>query len=207
MSDKSSQTYNFIIKPESAALSGDVEHLLDSVFGPARFDKASYFFRDGVDPVTELSYVALLGNEVVGTIRYWPILVGPTNHPALLLGPLGITPRLAGKGIGRSLTFRTLERAAAMGHDLVLLVGDVDYYKRFGFVPATPHGLTMPEEKRPERLQVAPLAQGVLDNVHGDIRHIHGRQVIASTINPAALAHLKNTSLEVQQIDPQEAPL
>lgn len=174
MTDHVTPTATFTIKPETAALTGQVEQMLDAVFGPARFDKASYLFRDGVAPLPELSYVAMLGDEVVGTIRYWPILVGPTNHPALLLGPLGITPRLAGKGIGRTLTFRTLERAAEIGHDLVLLVGDVDYYKRFGFVPATPHGFVMPGEKRPERLQVAPLARDVLGRISGDIRHIHG---------------------------------
>lgn len=167
------QLPQFTIKPETAALAEPVERMLDAVFGPARFDKASYLFREGVAPVAELSYVAMLGDEVVGTIRYWPILVGPSNHPALLLGPLGITPRLAGKGIGRTLTFRTLERAAEMGHDLVLLVGDVDYYKRFGFVPATPHGFVMPGEMRPDRLQVAPLKRDVLGRVSGGIRHIH----------------------------------
>jgi predicted N-acetyltransferase YhbS len=177
MADQKTAAANFTIKPETAALTAEVEQMLDFVFGPTRFDKASYLFREGVEPVAELSYVAMLGDEVVGTIRYWPINVGPANHPALLLGPLGITPRLAGKGIGRTLTFRTLERAAEMGHDLVLLVGDVDYYKRFGFVPATPHGFVMPGEKRPERLQVAPLKRGVLGTIGGDIRHIHGRAV------------------------------
>ncbi len=174
MTHQNTGTATFTIKPETAALTGQVEQMLDAVFGPARFDKASYLFRQGVDPVPELSYVAMAGDEVVGTIRYWPVLVGPTNHPALLLGPLGITPRLAGKGIGRTLTFRTLERAAEMGFDLVLLVGDVDYYKRFGFVPATPHGFVMPGEKRPERLQVAPLTRDVLGRVSGAINHIHG---------------------------------
>lgn len=178
MVDNNTPPLNFIIKPEPAALTGEVEQLLDSVFGPTRFDKASYLFRQGVAPIAALSYVAMLGDAVVGTIRYWPISVGPTNHPALLLGPLGIVPRLAGKGIGRTLTFRTLERAAEMGHDLVLLVGDVDYYKRFGFVPATPHGLLMPGEKRPERLQVAPLKRGLLGVVQGDIRHMQGRSVM-----------------------------
>lgn len=180
MTDQTSGLPNFTIKPETAALTGQVEQMLDAVFGPARYDKASYLFRDGVAPLPELSYVAMLGDDVVGTIRYWPILVGPTNHPALLLGPLGITPRLAGKGIGRTLTFRTLERAAELGHDLVLLVGDVDYYKRFGFVPATPHGFVMPGEKRPERLQVAPLARDVLGRISGDIRHIHAPVALPS---------------------------
>ena len=79
----------------------------------------------------------------------------------------------AGSGIGRALTFKTLEIAAEMGHDLVLLVGDYDYYKRFGFVPATPYGFVMPGEKRPERLQVTELKPGVLGRISGEIRHVH----------------------------------
>jgi predicted N-acetyltransferase YhbS len=170
----------FQIKPEPAALAGAVERLYDDVFGPARFHKASYQFRDGVAPVRELSWIALeggsLGKEwpgkerVVGAIKYWPILVGATGHSALLLGPLAIAPDKAGKGIGRALMFKTLDLAAQLGHDLVLLVGDVEYYKRFGFVPATPHGFVMPGETRPERLQVAPLKDAVLGRIAGELR-------------------------------------
>jgi predicted N-acetyltransferase YhbS len=177
----------FIIKPEDPALTPRVERLLDAVFGAARFDKASYRFRDGVSPIAELSWAALCQDEVVGTIRYWPILVGDSGHSALLLGPLGIQPRLAGKGIGRTLTFRTLEIAAQLGHDLVLLVGDVDYYKRFGFVPAAAHGFSMPGESRPERLQVAPLKRGLLGRVHGEIRHLHSGLPAASAAETAPL--------------------
>ncbi len=162
----------FQIKPEPAALAGAVERLYDDVFGPARFHKASYQFRDGVAPVRELSWIALEGDRIVGAIKYWPILVGETGHPALLLGPLAIASDRAGKGIGRALMFKTLELAAQLGHDLVLLVGDVDYYKRFGFVPATPHGFVMPGETRPERLQVAPLKDDVLGRIAGDLRHL-----------------------------------
>jgi predicted N-acetyltransferase YhbS len=109
----------------------------------------------------------------VGAIRYWPILVGETGHSALLLGPLAIAQDRAGKGIGRALMFKTLDLAAQLGHDLVLLVGDVDYYKRFGFVPATPHGFVMPGESRPDRLQVAPLKDNVLGRIAGEVRHVH----------------------------------
>ena len=168
----------FLIKPEPAALAGAVERLYDDVFGPARFHKASYQFRDGVAPVRELSWIALEGDRpgndrLVGVIRYWPILVGETGHPALLLGPLAIAQDHAGKGIGRALMFKTLDLAAQLGHDLVLLVGDVDYYKRFGFVPATPHGFVMPGETRPDRLQVAPLKDNVLGRIAGEVRHLH----------------------------------
>ena len=163
----------YLIKPEPAVLAGAVERLYDEVFGPARFHKASYLFREGVDPVRELSWIALEGDRLVGAIRYWPILVGETGHPALLLGPLAIAQDRAGKGIGRALMFKTLDLAAQLGHDLVLLVGDVDYYKRFGFVPATPHGFVMPGESRPDRLQVAPLKDDVLGRIAGEVRHLH----------------------------------
>ena len=163
----------YMIKPEPAVLAGAVERLYDDVFGPARFHKASYQFREGVEPVRALSWIALEGDRVVGAIRYWPILVGETGHPALLLGPLAIAQDRAGKGIGRALMFKTLDLAAQLGYDLVLLVGDVDYYKRFGFVPATPHGFVMPGESRPDRLQVAPLKDNVLGRIAGEVRHLH----------------------------------
>jgi predicted N-acetyltransferase YhbS len=168
----------YLIKPEPAVLAGAVERLYDDVFGPARFHKASYLFREGVEPVRELSWIALEGDRpgndrLVGAIRYWPILVGETGHSALLLGPLAIAQDRAGKGIGRALMFKTLDLAAQLGHDLVLLVGDVDYYKRFGFVPATPHGFVMPGETRPDRLQVAPLKDNVLGRIAGEVRHLH----------------------------------
>jgi predicted N-acetyltransferase YhbS len=163
----------YLIKPEPAVLAGAVERLYDDVFGPARFHKASYLFREGVSPVQELSWIALEGDRLVGAIRYWPILVGETGHSALLLGPLAIAQDRAGKGIGRALMFKTLDLAAQLGHDLVLLVGDVDYYKRFGFVPATPHGFVMPGESRPDRLQVAPLKDNVLGRIAGEVRHLH----------------------------------
>jgi predicted N-acetyltransferase YhbS len=95
----------YLIKPEPAVLAGAVERLYDVVFGPARFHKASYLFREGVDPVRELSWIALEGDRLVGAIRYWPILVGETGHSALLLGPLAIAQDRAGKGIGRALMF------------------------------------------------------------------------------------------------------
>jgi predicted N-acetyltransferase YhbS len=163
----------YMIKPEPAVLAGAVERLYDEVFGPARFHKASYLFREGVDPVRELSWIALEGDRLVGAIRYWPILVGESGHPALLLGPLAIAQDRAGRGIGRALMFKTLDLAAQLGHDLVLLVGDVDYYKRFGFVPATSHGFVMPGETRPDRLQVAPLKDDVLGRIAGEVRHLH----------------------------------
>jgi predicted N-acetyltransferase YhbS len=180
--------FKFTIKPESPALASQVEQLLDGVFGAERREKASYLYRENVAPLPALSWAAFDGTgedaRLVGAIRYWPIQVGETGHSALLLGPLAIVPDLAGKGIGRALTFKTMEIAAQMDHDLVLLVGDYDYYKRFGFVPATPYGFVMPGEARPERLQVTELKPGVLGRISGEIRHVHAAIAAAPLAAP-----------------------
>ena len=181
----------YLLKPETPDLIPAVESLLDTVFGSGRTDKASYQYRAGVQPVADLSWTAYADDKLVGTIRYWPILVGDSGTQALLLGPLGIDQDFAGRGIGRALTFKTLELAAGLGYGLVLLVGDVDYYKRFGFVPATPYGFIMPGESRPHRLQVAALRDGLLDPAQpqlagGEIRHIHSGEPSLLTTAPIA---------------------
>ena len=102
----------YILKPETPDLAPAVETMLDNVFGPGRQDKASYLYRAGVQPVAELSWTALAGDRLVGTIRYWPILVGEAGLQALLLGPLGIDQEFAGRGIGRAEIADHLRRHA-----------------------------------------------------------------------------------------------
>ena len=164
---------------ERPADAGDIEQLLDLAFGPNRLAKASYQYRDGVDAIPALSWVARDGAKLVGTLRYWPILVGAAQTPALLLGPLAVDPTRRGEGIGRMLVARTLDQATLSGHRLVLLVADPGYYEQFGCVPAAPFGFSMPKEKS-ERLWVRPLAPGALAGVSGVIkpwRSVRGRGV------------------------------
>jgi predicted N-acetyltransferase YhbS len=169
-------TSDFLIQPEPVGSAGAVEILYDRVFGPARLQKASHGFRTGVAALRAFSWIAKDGDRMVGAIRYWPIVIGEARHPALLLGPLAVLPERAGCGIGSALVGKTLALAKQAGHDLVLLVGDVDYYERFGFVPATPHGFVMPGEKRPERLQVIALQDGILGRVAGALHRRDAEQ-------------------------------
>lgn len=146
----------FEIRHEAASDNGAVENLLDSCFGAGRQAKTSYRFRDGVPPLTELCFVAEdEDGEIVGAVRYWPVLAG--RQPALLLGPLAISPARQARGIGRALVFHSLEIAGAAGHRLVFLVGDPAYYARFGFAVA-PAGIVMPG-RSPARLNYRLLDQ------------------------------------------------
>ena len=145
-----------------------IEALLDLAFGPHRHDKTSYRFREGIDPLPELSMIARDNGRLVATIAYWPVVIGAAATPALLLGPVAVEPALRGLGIGVTLIRRTLAKACRDGHKLAVLVGDRDYYERFGFTMAEPHGIFMPNQ--PDRLMVKPLTMGGLDGVSGAIR-------------------------------------
>jgi predicted N-acetyltransferase YhbS len=160
----------FCIAPAASVSVTSVEHLYDRIFGPPRFQKASHRLRAGLAPLSALSWVARAGAATIGAIRYWPILVGEAAEPALLLGPLAVAPDRTRCGIGTALVRKTLRMAARGGHDLVLLVGDPDYYRRFGFVSATPSGFLMPGEARPERLQVLSLQSRSLLRADGVLR-------------------------------------
>ena len=182
----------FRIKPEPTILAPAVERLYAEVFGPARFAKASHQFRAGRPPTPGLSWIAVENDRVIGAIRYWPVGIGETDHPALLLGPLAIAHVWRNRGIGTALVCKTLDLARRAGHDLILLVGDRDYYERFGFAPATPYGLAMAEEKRPERLQVLSLAATPLGRVRGDIHPAIGVLPKPRRYRPFALASGKD---------------
>ena len=159
----------FIILPERSKDREAIETLLDDVFGANRQHKASYAYRDKNPPVQGLSLTAHCNERLVGTIRFWPIFLGPRKTPALLLGPLGVASDMQNFGIGRSLISQGHMMAAEMGYKLVLLVGEEAYYGRFGYVSASSHGLSM-EGENPTRLMVCELGKGALQEASGNVQ-------------------------------------
>ena len=67
-----------------------IEGLLDLTFGKDRFNKAAYALRQDVEPIASLSFVMRDGQDVIATLRFWPIKIG--EYSALLLGPIAIKP-------------------------------------------------------------------------------------------------------------------
>jgi len=156
----------FKILPERPQDTNQIEILLDQVFGPDRHNKASYAYRTSVAPIPEMCLVARDGDLIVGTLRFWPVMIG--DEPALLLGPVGVSPDRQKTGIGRALIARGHFLGRLGGHKIVLLVGDNNYYCRFGYVPAAGLGIIMPGEA-PERLLVHELFAGSLVGISGEI--------------------------------------
>jgi len=147
---------------------GDVaarERLLDDSFGPSRFEKTCERLREGRLAARGLALVAVEGEAIVGTLRFWHVDAG--GAPALLLGPLAVAQSHRELGLGGALMRMGLDRAAALGHEAVILVGDEPYYSRFGFARAPMRGFDLPGWYDPARFLGLELAPGALAHATG----------------------------------------
>lgn len=145
-----------------------IEHLLDLSFGSGRQSKTSYRLREGNTAVPGLSLVVRdPGVKLAGTISFWPLAIGETQSPALLLGPLAVHPDRQGLGIGLRLMREGLARAKAQGHGLVLLVGDEPYYAKVGFARLPPGLIGLPGPFDSNRFLYLELKPGALAGVSG----------------------------------------
>ena len=136
-----------------------IESLMVEAFGRSRHARSVWQLRPG-PPVLGMCLVIRDGDAPVGSLRYWEVRLG--DEAILLLGPLAVRPGLRGRGYGRQLIEASLRRAAAGPWRLILVSGEVDYYPKFGFVPAAPYGIDWPGFIEPERLQFFELVKGAL---------------------------------------------
>ena len=136
-----------------------IETLMAEAFGLKHHSRSVWQLRPG-PPVPEMCFVISVDGETVGSLRFWEVMLG--DQRILLLGPLAVRPSERGRGFGRDLINEALARAKDGPWSLVLVSGEVDYYPKFGFVPATPYGIDWPGFIEPERLQFFELQEGAL---------------------------------------------
>ena len=122
---------------------GDLEAIVE-VTGDAFGPTAAKAIRIVREVVPEVSLVWEDEGEIRGHTMLSRMRMG--DRRPLQLSPVSVAPRHQRKGIGSALVRAALERADAMGEPFVVLLGHPSYYPRFGFEPATPHGVLAPGE-------------------------------------------------------------
>lgn len=102
-----------------------------------------------------LSLVAVDAGAVVGHV------VCTRGHvagaPALGLAPIGVLPHRQRGGVGAALMHAVLGAADALDEQVVVLLGHLEYYPRFGFGPAAELGITPQVPEWGEHFQARPL--------------------------------------------------
>jgi predicted N-acetyltransferase YhbS len=156
------------VRPVVAADLPAILALHARVFGPGRFVRTAYRIREGTPPVSRFCLMAILDGELVAAIRFTEVGIGGAAG-ALLLGPLAVEPRVAGQGYGKRLVADGIANARAAGVRLIVLVGDLSYYGRFGFVRVPAGQIMMPGPVDPARLLAAELVPGALASYRGTV--------------------------------------
>jgi putative acetyltransferase len=80
-----------------------------------------------------ISLVAEIDGRVVGHIAFSPVIISDGTKDWYGLGPVSVLPDYQKQGIGKSLINEGLSLLKHMGSKGCTLVGDPNYYKRFGF--------------------------------------------------------------------------
>ncbi len=128
---------------------GDVENLLDDAFGADRHQRTAYLLRQDMPVIDHLSFAVVEGDDVVGSIQCWPVRVA--GAPLILVGPVAVSTKRQNQGIGHGLMHATLG-AAQLDDPPMVMIGDPEYYGRFGFVADRTGGWTLPGPWEPHRL-------------------------------------------------------
>lgn len=152
--------------PLEAVAPDMVEQLLDRAFGPDRHARTAYKVREGTEWLPALSFAALDAEDLlVGTIQVWPVaLTDPAGlrHPMLMVGPVAVVPERQGDGFGHAL-MAAMAGALVPDHALPqVLIGDPEYYTRFGFIAGPTQDWSLPGPFEKHRLLVRSANPGVL---------------------------------------------
>ena len=107
-----------------------------------------------------LSLVAEADGKVVGHVAFSPVSAG-LGASGVGVGPLAVVPGRRRQGIASELVARGLELCASLGCGWAVVLGDPDYYSRFGFRAAKGLGL-VDEYGGGPAFQVVELVVGAL---------------------------------------------
>lgn len=105
-----------------------------------------------------LSLVACADSEPVGHIAFSPLaLPDCPSVKACALAPVAVLPSFQNRGIGSALIEDALQRLADAGVDLIVVLGEPDYYGGFGFQAEIATSLKTPYDG--PYLQALPLSE------------------------------------------------
>ena len=138
----------FEIMPESEDDYFEVENMVRNsfwnIYRPGAYEHLIvHNLRCDESFISNLAYVIKKDDIIVGHINYSKGKIDHGNEieEAIILGPVSIDCDYQNRGLGSRLIEHTLDLAENDGIPYVFVVGDENYYSRFGFEPASEYGI------------------------------------------------------------------
>jgi putative acetyltransferase len=116
-----------------------VYQVVSSVFGQSAEAELVEELREAGD--CAVSLVADEDGQIVGHVLLSKM---DAPFPALALAPVSVIPAKQRSGIGSALVKRAVNRARSEGWAAIFVLGDPNYYERFGFEREAAAGFTSP---------------------------------------------------------------
>jgi putative acetyltransferase len=121
-----------------------------------------------------LSLVAVDEHEIVGHILFSPVTIKSSECTILgmALAPMAVLPGRQRKGIGSALVRAGLERLRRSSCPYIIVLGHPEFYPRFGFEPASRHGIECQWEGVPdEAFMLVILDHDLMSGITGTARY------------------------------------
>lgn len=126
----------------------EVENLVRNtfwnVYRPGAFEHyILHHLRNDESFIKKLAYVIECDGKIVGSINYSNGVIEYEDEKSdeAILGPIAIHDDCQNKGLGSKLIRYTIDLAQQSGIPFVFVIGDENYYRRFGFESASKYGL------------------------------------------------------------------
>jgi putative acetyltransferase len=116
-----------------------------------------------------LSLVALVADEIVGHILFSPAVIEGEKRSVAGSGlaPLAVLPEYQRQGIGSDLVKTGTAQIREGGCPYIIIVGDPEYYSRFGFERASKFGISSEWEVPDEPFMILILDEKAMKGVSG----------------------------------------
>lgn len=110
-------------------------------------------------------------DQLAGFVALSPVGVEGAAAPCAGLGPVAVLSKKRKKGFGSALVRAGLRAAAEKGFGAAFVLGEPEFYGRFGFVPAAKHGLACEYGAPAEYFLALELSTGALKGAKGVVRY------------------------------------
>lgn len=130
--------------------------------------------RKDPDFVPELDFVLEKDGKIIGQNMFMRAVIQSDDGreiPIMTMGPIGILPEFKRMGYGKFLLDYSLERAAELGCGALCFEGNIDFYGKSGFRPASEFGIRyhgLPEGEDASFFLCRELIPGYLDGITGE---------------------------------------
>lgn len=125
--------------------------------------------RNGENYIPELDLVAEVAGQLIGHIMFTKTYVttfGGSKYNTLLVAPLAVLLECRSMGVGSALMKEGFHIAQIMGYKSAFLIGDPNYYQRFGYKLSYRYGIN--HESMPvEYVMAKEFVPGALNGVAG----------------------------------------